>query len=211
MSKQGRRGSRPAAFTIVELLVTFSIIGMLAAMLFPVLSRARERARDRVCLSNLHQIGVALSIYAGEWSVYPDADGWGEQNRITKYGQGPAGNGYWSAVPMMLYSNGYLDNPDVFWCPVLSMRYPDRLAYLRYAMDGGAADQGGPYIKPTSPGSFWLAACLYIQVTWDERAFIPYPHTNGAAEGILFNDGHVAMHPAPWYAGFGDPIPRRGR
>jgi len=58
---------RPAAvgpaFTLVELLVVMGIIGLLAALLLPVLGRSQEAARATACISNLHQIGLALQIY----------------------------------------------------------------------------------------------------------------------------------------------------
>ena len=54
------------AFTLIELLVVISIIGILAALLLPVMARSKEAARATVCLSNLHQIGVALQIYVSE-------------------------------------------------------------------------------------------------------------------------------------------------
>ena len=54
------------AFTLVELLTVIGIIAVLAALLLPVLGRTKESARATVCLSNLHQIGIALQIYVQE-------------------------------------------------------------------------------------------------------------------------------------------------
>ena len=53
-------------FTLVELLVVIAIIAILAVLLLPVLGRARESARATACLSNLHQIGIALQIYVSD-------------------------------------------------------------------------------------------------------------------------------------------------
>lgn len=54
---------RRRAFTLVELLVVIGVIAVLTALLFPVLARAREAGREKVCASNLRQIGLAFRMY----------------------------------------------------------------------------------------------------------------------------------------------------
>ena len=54
---------KASGFTLIELLVVIAIIAILAALLLPVLSKAKERGRRAKCMSNLHQIGAAIHIY----------------------------------------------------------------------------------------------------------------------------------------------------
>jgi prepilin-type N-terminal cleavage/methylation domain-containing protein len=60
-----------AAFTLIELLVVIGIIAALAAILFPVLAAARASARRTACMSNLHQIGLALGMYRQDYEDLP--------------------------------------------------------------------------------------------------------------------------------------------
>ena len=88
-------------FTLIELLVVIAIIAILAAILFPVFSRAREKARETACLSNLKQLGLANHMYAQDYDeqfVIEDTVG-NPQLRLTR-----------GLTP-------YVKNRQIFYCP----------------------------------------------------------------------------------------------
>jgi prepilin-type N-terminal cleavage/methylation domain-containing protein len=64
------------AFTLVELMVVIGITGILAGLLFPALCKAKAQSRSAACISNLRQIGFALSMYVGDFHQYPTDMKW---------------------------------------------------------------------------------------------------------------------------------------
>ena len=92
---------RTRGFTLLELLVVTAVIAMLASMLLPALSKAREKARQIKCMSNLKQLGLVTLMYADDY------DGWLPSLWAT-------GIGTWADA---LIDSGYLKWSDVFVCP----------------------------------------------------------------------------------------------
>lgn len=88
--------TRSRAFTLIELLVVISIISLLIAILLPALGNARKASQSVACLSNLHQMGLAASMYAGDYhdTVLPAFPKYSKRALIHT----PPGSGSWAFV-----------------------------------------------------------------------------------------------------------------
>jgi prepilin-type N-terminal cleavage/methylation domain-containing protein/prepilin-type processing-associated H-X9-DG protein len=80
MGSRGRKG-----FTLIELLVVIAIIAILAAILFPVFAKARDKAKQASCQSNLKQMGLAVHMYLNDWDGrYMTNDAFGGNHPYSK-------------------------------------------------------------------------------------------------------------------------------
>ena len=100
---------RQRGFTLIEILIVVAIIAILAAIIFPAFSRARESGRAIACVSNLKQIGMALNMYAEDYDGFHPIAGadvsWDAVDPVT-------GNGPW-----MQQLQTYLKSKKVLRCP----------------------------------------------------------------------------------------------
>ena len=100
------------AFTLIELLVVIAILSLLAAILFPVFGRVREKARASTCLSNLKQIGIA------EMQYCQDSDGYNAPLGGGTSTLNPNGDGHYLTSPSWRQTlDSYIENTQVFSCP----------------------------------------------------------------------------------------------
>jgi prepilin-type N-terminal cleavage/methylation domain-containing protein len=125
--EDGGRRQAKMSFTLIELLVVIAIIAILAALLMPGLEGARHAARDAACISQLRQLGLAATSYAGDYDeFFPQQysngtlfDGthafWGWNHNV------PSPNWVWYTWGLLVAQLNYLDSRQVLVCPTVEM------------------------------------------------------------------------------------------
>ncbi len=101
---------RRKGFTLIELLVVIAIIAILAAILFPVFSRAREKARTASCQSNLKQLAMGFRMYTSDWDERLPRWHWGQDRNNPN-----ARIWFWQIFP-------YVKNAQIYVCPSVGVK-----------------------------------------------------------------------------------------
>lgn len=183
---------RRAAFTLIELLIVIAILAVLAALLLPVLSSAKERSRQTFCASNLRQIAMASVMFADDFETLP----WQAGDGLPVKAVGGDGTNYYDLLLP------YVLRPQLWLCPS-TRDHPG--SHMSYHMNGFLITSSG--LNPSaiqSPATTLLIGEGSRGARWD-RAYLRPDQEGGylydkpqlqhrGGGNATFADGHVLWH-----------------
>jgi len=204
---------RRRAFTLIELLVVIAIIAILAAILFPVFAKAREKARQSSCQSNLKQIGLALLQYAQDYDESMLAVNFGAASPGNANTPWPGSVGWPGALTHGIQA--YIKSTQCLQCPSdqgAGHRWYDAngisYGYNEYIYD---SNRGWSKLSALSNAPSGVASVSMVTETWASGIYNDWDGTNGmdrlrytsygpstnrhGQTGVVFCDGHAKSIP----------------
>lgn len=185
-------------FTLIELLVVIAIIAILAAILFPVFAKAREKARQATCTYNQKQIANAMEMYTQDYDdTYPPV-GCGP-DALVFYNTGTMDYSLWPYNPyyqVLIFP--YVKNFNVFMCPNTDYTTPAKSFgydysinfFISFGLDYRYPNgiRGVPVSAIPKPAGT-LLICDSYAASIGNVMYIRFRHTHGFV--IAFCDGHI--------------------